>query len=87
MELANAFAAQIWCRPENEGREMDVVFAQSIAAAVEPLITALEVNEDALQWASGSADFNTGGKARKGWLHIARPAMAQTKAALKNYRR
>lgn len=85
-DSAVAFAAQIWCRPENETRTMDVIFAQSIARAAQPLIEALESSEAALQWASGSADFNTGGKARKGWLHIARPAMAQANEAMKNYR-
>ncbi len=84
---AVAFAAQIWCRPENEKRQMDVVFGQSIADAAQPVIEALEACEAALQWASGSADFNTGGQARKGWLHIARPAMAQAGEAMRNYRR
>ncbi len=29
------WAAQIWCRPENSDREMDVLFARSIADAME----------------------------------------------------
>lgn len=37
-EEAIAFAAQIWCRPENGKREMDVEFAHSIADAVKPIM-------------------------------------------------
>ena len=44
---------------------------------------ALSKAEDALQWASGSADFNTGGKARKGWLKLGRPALEQVTKVLK----
>jgi len=36
------------------------------------LISALT---DALIWASGSADFSPGGKARIGWLKVAQPAL------------
>ncbi len=41
-ELSNLtpreWAAQIWCRPENGHRQMDPVFAESIAAAAEVLM-------------------------------------------------
>ena len=47
------------------------------------LRAALERAEDALQWASGSADFNTGGVARRGWLKLGRPALEQVRAALR----
>jgi hypothetical protein len=36
--VATAWAAQIWCRPENEKRKMDVDFAQSIAQAMQPYL-------------------------------------------------
>ncbi len=48
--------------------------ADHLSTAVE-LREALEATQDALQWASGSADFGTGGKARRGWLRLARPAL------------
>ena len=32
------FAAQLWCRPENEHRQMDVELAQGIADAVAPIM-------------------------------------------------
>ena len=44
---ATKFAAQIWCRPENEQRVMDVAFARSIADAVKPLLQQLTAIEQA----------------------------------------
>ena len=46
---------------------------------------ALEKAEEALQWASGSADFNTGGIARKGWLKLGRPALEKVHEVLNAY--
>ena len=69
------FAGQIWCRPENERRSMDVDFAQSIADAVAPVMQERDRLREALQWASGSGDFAPGGKAHRGWLRIGRPAL------------
>ncbi len=43
---------------------------------------ALEAAKEALQWASGSADFNTGGVARRGWLKLGRPALETVTKAL-----
>ena len=37
---------------------------------------ALLLAQDALRWCSGSADFNEGGQARKGWLAPDGPAAA-----------
>ena len=70
------FAAQIWCKPENEHRQMDVELAQSIADAVGLVMEERDKLREALQWASGSGDFAPGGKARRGWLRIARPALS-----------
>ena len=72
---ATDFAAQIWCRPENGQREMDVDFAMSIAEAVKPLLRQRRDAAEALLWASGSPDFNPGGRAELGWNEIARPAI------------
>ncbi len=36
--VATEWAAQLWCRPENAGREMDVEFATSIAQAMKPYL-------------------------------------------------
>ena len=75
MDEATDFAAQIWCRPENEQRTMDVDFAMSIAEAVKPLLQQRSDAVEALIFASGSSDFNPGGQARKGWLKVGRPAI------------
>ena len=40
--------------------------------AAEKVVDALA---DAITWASGSADFNEGGKAREGWLKMGRTAI------------
>ena len=72
------FAGQIWCRPENGQREMDVELAQSIADAVAPIMEERDDLKRALQWASGSGDFAPGGKARRGWLRLARPALSHS---------
>ena len=69
------FAAHIWCRPENEQRQMDVELAQSIADAVAPVMEERDKLREALQWASAAGDFAPGGKARRGWLRQARPAL------------
>ena len=69
------FAGQIWCRPENEHRQMDVGLAQSIADAVASVMEERDKLREALQWASGSGDFAPGGKARRGWLRLGRPAL------------
>ena len=68
-EAATMWAAQLWTLPENESREMDVEFAMSIARRLD------ETWVDALQWASGSPDFNEGGQAREGWIEIAQPLL------------
>ena len=39
---------------------------------------------DVLQWCSGSADFGVGGKARRGWLKLARPALKEANALLES---
>lgn len=39
------WAAQIWCRPENEKREMDVDFANSIAKAMRPYLEPYSILE------------------------------------------
>jgi len=33
---------------------------------------------EAIQWCGGSADFNDGGKARKGWLKICAPLLEES---------
>lgn len=68
-EAATTWAAQLWCLPENEHREMDAEFAMSIARRLD------ETWADALRWCSGSADFNPSGVARKGWEKIAHPLL------------
>ena len=35
---AREIAAQIWCRPENGKRTMDVAFAESIAKSIVPVL-------------------------------------------------
>lgn len=45
---------------------------QQTATAV---LEALRGIRDALQWASGSPDFSPGGRARRGWLKVGRPAL------------
>ena len=35
----------------------------------------LQAMREALQWCSGSADFQEGGQARKGWLKICKPLL------------
>ena len=69
------FAAHIWCRPENEQRQMDVELAQSIADAVAPIMQERDDLKGALQWASAAGDFASGGKGRRGWLRLAQPAL------------
>lgn len=52
------WAGQIWCRPENVQRTMDVEFAASIAAAVEPLMRSRDGWEaDALLYAKNSTHY------------------------------
>ncbi len=46
------------------------------------LVEALKDSHSALQWASGSPDFNTGGTARTGWLRIGWPAIERASAVL-----
>lgn len=43
------------------------------ADAIEALQARVAGLEGALQWCSGSADFNEGGVAREGWLKICAP--------------
>ena len=68
------WAAQLWCIPGTDDRTMDVEFATAIARQFDRAFVshrhALELAQDALQWASGSPDFNVGGQARKGWLKV-----------------
>ena len=53
---------------------MDSDFAISIAEAIDPYLQSHAALTDALVWASGSGDFQTGGKARRGWLKV-RPTL------------
>ena len=46
-----------------------------VTSETQKLKQALGACQEALVWASGSADFGPGGKARKGWLKLARPAI------------
>lgn len=65
-EFTRGIAAQAWCTPETSDIEMDVRLAEAFADILDKYI-------EALQWCSGSADFNVGGQARKGWLKICVP--------------
>ena len=67
-ELAQGLAAQAWCDPETRHIEMDVALAEAFAERLDRYI-------EALQWCSGSADFGTGGQARKGWLKLCEPLL------------
>lgn len=45
------------------------------ADRIEELTAKLEEFRHALLWCSGSADFNEGGVARKGWLKVCAPLL------------
>ena len=45
LRVSTDWAAQIWCRPENEHRDMDVDFAVSIAKAMQPYLAPFAILE------------------------------------------
>jgi hypothetical protein len=49
------------------------------ADRIEELEAKLAKAVEALQWCSGSADFNDGGIAREGWLKLCGPLIAELK--------
>ena len=85
-EEATTWAAQLWCLPENEKRQMDAEFAMSIAQKVDGLISALDGCLDALIWTSGSSDFGVDGQAYKGWLKLGRPSIEKAQTELSGVR-
>ncbi len=56
-EEATALAAQIWCRPENEKRQMDVVFAKSIAESVQHIIQQRDAWIETANQSARNADY------------------------------
>lgn len=65
-DLATTKAAQVWCSKETENIEFDVRLAKAFTRILDDYI-------EALRWCGGSADFQEGGKARKGWERIVKP--------------
>ena len=51
------------------------LFASAAAARIEALEAKQAKAVEALQWCSGSADFNEGGVAREGWLKVCAPLL------------
>ena len=62
-EFSRGIAAQAWCKPSTEKKFMDTDLAEAFACILDEYV-------DALQWCSGSADFQVGGQARIGWEKI-----------------
>lgn len=65
---AREIVAQCWCDPRVVDREMDVELAEVFAEKLFAYIAAL-------QWCSGSDDFNVGGQARESWEEIVKPLL------------
>ena len=63
LSLARQKASLAWCGKETKKKIMDVELAEEFAKILQEYI-------DALQWCSGSQDFQPGGYARKGWMKI-----------------
>jgi len=54
---AMELAAQVWCRPEQESRTMDVEFATSIAQTFEPVIRERNAWIDTAQMHARNEEF------------------------------
>lgn len=63
---SRALAAQLWCDERTKHIEMDSALAEVIAEKIDQYI-------DVLFWVAGSADFDSGGLARKGWMKLGQP--------------
>ena len=59
----------LWLRVE------DTNLTDFAADRIEELLAKLAQAVEALQWCSGSADFNEGGVAREGWLKVCAPLL------------
>jgi hypothetical protein len=67
-ERARELAAQCWCDPKTSDRIMDHVLCEVVAKKFDQFL-------EALQWCSGSEDFQIGGKAREGWEKLCVPLL------------
>lgn len=59
-------------------------FVEAVADRIEAQAAEIERLREALQWCSGSADFNEGGIAREGWLKLCAPLLTGS-ATVKDY--
>jgi len=69
-ESARQKAAQAWCKKSTDKKIMDTELAEAFAEIIDEY-------REALIWCSGSADFQEGGQARKGWLKICEPLIGE----------
>ena len=67
-KLARQKAAQAWCTERTSHMVIDSVLTEEFARILDQYI-------EALRWCSGSADFGSEGKARKGWEGIVEPLL------------
>ena len=71
--FTRGIAAQAWCQPETSSIEMDSRLAEAFADILDSYV-------EALQWCSGSNDFQPDGQARVGWEKIVVPLIRSPKA-------
>ncbi len=70
--FSRGVAARAWCCSKTKKKVMDVDLAEEFANILDKYI-------EALQWCSGSCDFQIGGKARRGWNRMVVPLIRAPK--------